>query len=136
MSNELEQFSPTPMVLMAGGRSVEITPIRVRELAAFTRAVQPLVRAVGSGGDIAALLAEHADAVIEATAVGARLERGFVEGLALDELYDLADAVLAVNLDFFMRGLLPRIGKSSSRLTAAMAGLPSMPASVPPGSAA
>lgn len=134
---DIEQLAPTARILMAGGRTVEITPIRVRELAAFTRAVQPLVRAIGSGGgDMATLLAEHADAVIEATAVGARLERGFIEGLALDELYDLADTVLAVNLDFFMRALLPRIEKSSSRLMAAMAGSQSIAGSAPPASAA
>lgn len=135
-SVDLNALNPPPVVVQAGGREIAVTPIRVRELAAFSAAVHPLVAGIAAGGDVAALLAGHADAVIDAVAVGARLDREFVLDLGLDELYDLAEAVLTVNLDFFARSLLPKLAAGSGKLTQALAGLPSMPASEPPESAA
>lgn len=131
----LEQLVPVPVVVQAGGRAVEITPIRVRELAAFTRAVQPIAAAAAGGADIASLLADHADAVIDATAIGARLERGFVLDLGLDELVELAGAVLTVNVDFFVHRLLPKVTAASEKLATQWAGSTSTPASAPPDSA-
>lgn len=132
---ELDQLSPAPVVVLAGGRGVEVTPIRVRELAAFSRAVQPVASALAAGADIASLLADHADAVIDATAIGARQERDFVLGLELDELVDLAGAVLTVNMDFFVHRLLPKVTAASEKLATQWAGSSSTPASAPPDSA-
>lgn len=134
--NELEQLNPQPVTVQAGGLEIPVTPIRVRELAAFTRAVQPIAASVAAGADIASLLADHADAVIDAAAIGARVERDFVLDLGLDDMLDLAGAVLTVNLDFFVRRLLPRMTAASENLTAQWAGSNSTPASAPPGSAA
>ncbi len=120
--NELEQLNPQPVTVQAGGLEIPVTPIRVRELAAFTRAVQPIAASVAAGADIASLLADHADAVIDAAAIGARVERDFVLDLGLDDLLDLAGAVLTVNLDFFVRTLLPKITASSEKLAAQWAG--------------
>jgi len=133
--DELDQLSPAPVMVLAGGCSLEITPIRVRELAAFSRAVQPVAAALAAGADIASLLADHADAVIDAAAIGARVERDFVLDLGLDELVDLAGAVLTVNVDFFVRRLLPKVTASSEALAKQWAGSNSMPDSAPPESA-
>lgn len=132
---ELDQLSPAPVIVLAGGRSVEITPIRVKELAAFSRAVQPIAASAAAGGDIASLLANHADAVIDATAIGARVERDFVLDLGLDELVELASAVLTVNVDFFVHRLLPVVAAASEQLAAQWAGSSSTPDSAPPDSA-
>lgn len=55
--------------------------------------------------------------------------------LELDELVDLAGAVLTVNLDFFVRRLLPKITVCSENLSAQWAGSRLMPASAPQDSA-
>ncbi|MCM2480204.1 hypothetical protein [Serpentinimonas maccroryi] len=135
MNTELETLHPSPLQVRAGGRLIAITPIRVRELAAFTRAVQPIAAALAAGADLPTLVAEQAQAVIDATAVGARLEREFVDGLRLDELLDLAVAVLEVNLDFFAQRLLPRATAGSARLAERMnslTGLASTPVCAAP----
>lgn len=134
--SELEQLSPRPVVVQAGGRAIEITPIRVRELVAFTRAVQPVAAGVAAGADITILLADHADAMIEATAIGARLDRDFVLDLGLDDLLDLAGAVLEVNMDFFVHRLLPKITASSEVMAKQWGGSSLTPATAPPDSAA
>lgn len=133
--SELEQLAPQPVTVRAGGREIAITPIRVRELAAFSKAVRPLAADMAAGGDIASLLAAHADAVIEAAAIGARVERGFVLDLGLEELFDLASAVLTVNLDFFVHRLLPKVAAASETLASQWAGSSLTPDSAPPGSA-
>lgn len=130
---ELAQMAPVPVVVQAGGRDIEITPIRVRELAAFSAAVQPLAAGMAAGMDVASLLAYHVDAVLEATAIGARVERDFVLDLDLEALYSLAEAVLTVNLDFFVQRLLPKITASSTNLATSLAGLSSTPAAAPLG---
>jgi len=135
---DLDTLCPSPLVVSAGGRTIEVTPIRVRELSPFARAVEPLVTALVRGEQVARLLAEHTGSVIHAVAVGARVDPDWVEGLGLDELLDLADAVLTVNLDFFARRLQPRLVGAAESLTGAMstAGSSSTPASAPPGSEA
>lgn len=135
VDNELEQLNPQPVTVRAGGREIAITPIRVRELAAFAKAVQPIAADAAAGADIASLLVDHADAVIEAAAIGARLEREFVLDLGLEELVDLAGAVLTVNVDFFVHRLLPKLAAASETLASQWAGSGSMPGSAPPDSA-
>lgn len=130
----LETMIPQPVVVSAGGREIAVTPIRVRELPAFMRAVEPIIGMIAAGGDMAALLAHNADAVIEATAIGARVERGFVDELELDELLGMAAAVLEVNADFFVQRLLPAFTAASERMAKKLGGLSLTPDSAPPDS--
>lgn len=133
---DLETLVPHPVEVEAGGKTIAITPIRVKELPAFMRAVESLFGAAASGADIAALLALNTDAVIEAAAIGARQPRSFIDSLDLDELIDVAAAVLEVNADFFARRVAPRLAATSKTLEALVDGLSSMPASAPPDSEA
>lgn len=139
MSNaqDLHVLCPEPRRVDAGGRTIEVTPIRVRELAAFARAVEPLAAAMAEGLDLPRLLADHTGAVIEAVAVGARVDAAWIEELGLDELIDLAEAVVEVNVDFFARSLAPRLTRVAAHVgqTLAAAGSTSTPASGPQGSA-
>ncbi len=135
--NDLDVLCPRPRRVAAGGRTVEVTPIRVRELAAFARAIEPLAAELAAGLDLPRLLAQHTGALVDAVAVGARVEAEWVEGLGLDELLDLAEAVLEVNTDFFVRRLAPRLTQAMARIgeTAAAAGSSSTRAFAPAGSA-
>jgi hypothetical protein len=134
-TQDLHVLCPEPRRVAAGGRTIEVTPIRVRELAAFARAVEPLAQALAQGPDLPRLLAEHTGAVIEAVAVGARVEAAWIEELGLDELIDLAEAVIEVNVDFFAHRLAPRLIRVAARVGETVAGSSSTPASAPPGSA-
>lgn len=119
---DLATLIPQPVTVTAGGREVAVTPIKVRELPAFAAAVEPLLQAVSSGADVSALLMRDAESLIKAVAIGARLERAFVDDLELDELLTLAAAVLEVNADFFVRRVAPALNLAVERIGARMAG--------------
>lgn len=55
--------------------------------------------------------------------------------LELDELVPLAEAVLTVNLDFFVQRLLPKVVACRERMIAQWVGSRLMPASAPQDSA-
>lgn len=95
----------------------DITPIKVRDLPAFLAAIEPVMRELAEG-DILAALTRHAEAVITATAIGAGVERAWLEEQTPDVLVDLAAQVLEVNADFFVRQALPRIQAAAERLAA------------------
>ena len=97
-----------------------ITPIRVRHLPAFLAALEPVAREL-ERGDILAALARHADRVIEATAIGAGVDRAWLEEQTPDVLVDLAAQVLEANADFFVRSVLPRINQAAETLAGVVA---------------
>jgi hypothetical protein len=94
----------------------DIQPIKVRDLPRFLKAIEPIAAELASG-DIAGALMRHADAVIEATAIGAGCERAWLEDQTPDVLAELAAKVLEVNADFFVRRVLPVIQGAAERLT-------------------
>jgi hypothetical protein len=98
-----------------------ITPVRVRDLPAFLAAIEPIARDIASG-DILGALARNADSVITATAIGAGVERAWLEEQDAETLVDLAIRVLEVNADFFVRRLVPRLTAVSERIAAITSG--------------
>lgn len=95
----------------------DIAPVTVKDLPRFLAAIEPIAREL-AGGDILAALARHADRVIEATAIGAGVERSWLEAQTPDVLVDLATKVLEVNGDFFVRAVLPKVTAAAERLAA------------------
>ncbi len=59
------------------------------------------------------------EAVIEATAIGAGVDRAWLEDQTPDVLAELAAKVLEVNTDFFGRGVRPVIQGAANRIAAA-----------------
>jgi hypothetical protein len=98
-----------------------IEPVRVRDLPRFLKAIEPIAQEL-SAGDIAGALMRHADAVIEATAIGARVERAWLEEQTADVLAELAAKVLEVNADFFVRRVLPVVTAAAERLAQTASG--------------
>ena len=78
---------------------------------------QPIARDLATG-DILAALARNADAVITATAIGAGVERAWLEDQTPDVLVDMAARVFEVNADFFARAVLPKITEAAERIAA------------------
>lgn len=92
-------------------------PVKVKDLPAFLRAIEPIMREL-SRGDVMAALATQADAVIEATAIGAGIPRAELEESTVDVLVDLASRVIEVNADFFVQRVLPAIAAAADRINA------------------
>jgi hypothetical protein len=107
-----------PCNLSIGVSMHDITPIKVRDLPRFLKAIEPIAAELESGNfSIASALMRNAGDVIEATAIGAGVERAWLEDQAPDVLAELAAKVLEVNADFFVRRLPQVIQGTADRLT-------------------
>ena len=112
---------PVPVTLVIGGERLELTPLKVGEIPAFARAVQPAVAtlsaSLSASPDWLALLAEHGEAVIDAVAIASRRPPEWVTNLALDDAVRLAEAVFEVNADFFIQRVLPSLTEAATRVS-------------------
>jgi hypothetical protein len=115
-ANPYAALPPVPATIVIGGETLDLTPIRLGELPAFARAVQPVANHLSASPDWLALVSEHGEAVIDAVAIAVRRPREWVAGLDLDEAVQLASAVFEVNADFFMRRLAPAIAQATAKL--------------------
>lgn len=106
---------------------MDVRPVKVKDLPAFLAAVEPVAREL-MAGDMLAALSRHADGVIAATAIGAGVERSWLEQQTPDVLVDLAAKVLEVNADFFAQRVLPRLTSAAETIarigSGGMSGLP------------
>ena len=124
-SETFAALPPVPVTLVIGGEPLELTPIRVGELPAFARAVQPVAVSLSASPDWLALMAEHGEAVIEAVAIATRRPVDWVAGLGLDEAVRLTEAVFEVNADFFIQRVLPSLTEAATRVSQTLgAGIP------------
>ena len=111
---------PVPASVEIAGERIELTPIKVGEVPAFARAVQPIAASLSASPDWLAILAEHGEAVISALAIATRRPVDWVAGLDLDEAVRLAEVVFGVNADFFIRRLLPSVTQAAARIGLAL----------------
>ncbi len=101
MGNDIfAALPPVPLSIEIAGERIDLTPLKVGEVPAFARAVQPIAAGLSASPDWLALLAEHGEAVIAAIAIATRRSVDWVAGLDLDEAVRLAEAVFGVNADF------------------------------------
>jgi hypothetical protein len=130
--SELDILVPAPAVVEIDGELLEITPLRVGELAAMLRAVRPFAEQLLGEPDFIRLLAEHSESVTEAVAIAARRPKEWIDQLLVDEAIRLATVVFEVNADFFVQRVVPAVKAAAARLNAAPAGAtPSTGSSVP-----
>lgn len=119
--DELNTLMPQPLIVTAGGESIEITPIRTGQLPPLLRAIGPLLKGGLDGldrdvADWITFVGLHGEAVAEAVAVAIKKPRDWVDELEPLELMTLAFAVLEVNRDFFTRQVLPALEKLNQTL--------------------
>ena len=60
---------PVPVSVEISGEHIDLTPLKVGEVPAFARAVQPIAASLSASPDWLALMAEHGEAAIAAIAV-------------------------------------------------------------------
>ena len=111
---------PVPVTLVIGGERLDLTPLKVGDVPAFARAVQPVAASLSASPDWLALLAEHGEAVIDAVAIASRRPPEWVTNLALDDAVRLAEAVFEVNADFFIQRVLPSLTEAATRVSQAL----------------
>ena len=117
MGNDMfAALPPVPLSIEIAGERIDLTPLKVGEVPAFARAVQPIAVGLSASPDWLALLAEHGEAVIATIAIATRRPVVWVAGLDLDEAVRLAEAVFGVNADFFIRRLLPSVTQAAARI--------------------
>lgn len=118
-NNELEQLQPQSVVVKVRAEAVIVTPILVKELAAFTKAVASMLQTIQEADPdnlMTILLMSHTEAIIRAIAIGIRRDMDFVNNLDIDDLVKLGNAVLEVNIDFFIQRVLPALQQGRAHL--------------------
>jgi hypothetical protein len=125
--NHFAALPPIATSIVIADETIELTPIKMGELPAFSRAVQPIAIQLSASSDWLALISEHGEALIEALALATRRPHEWVAALELDDAVKLASIVFEVNADFFIQRLLPSITEAAARIEARMPGL--MPSS-------
>ncbi len=135
--------------LSIAGQTVTIKPLVVAQLPYFLRALRPITKTlqVGKIGDstqLAWLLAEEPDAVLDALAVAlaelplnpsdkVALEvaiatrRDWLVAQQMDALLELLVSVVEVNADFFIQKVAPLMAAAQMRMTALETGSSSSP---------
>ena len=116
--SDLEVLAPTPRKVAFRGEAVEVLPLQLRQLAAFTTATRPIMArvftAVGLleegatlhvGAVLFDLLEQDAASLCAALAIASGRDEDFIGGGTLAEVADLAEVVVEVNHDFFARRL-------------------------------
>jgi hypothetical protein len=123
--DEMEVIASTRIrVVECRGESVEVKPLTIGQLPRFVKAVRPLlvvhadtIAADGFSLDMAVGMVEsHADQLVAAIAVATGRPAAWINETTLDEFTELATAVFAVNLDFFVRRLLPSLARNVTDL--------------------
>lgn len=136
--SDFAALPPLPVSIEIRGETLDLTPLRVGELPAFVRAIRPFAEQLTTAIDWLGICADHGESLLEAVALASRRPRLWVDGLALDEAIRLAEALLEVNADFFVRRVSPEIDRVARRLAArthaTVGGMPSS-ASSPPATA-
>jgi hypothetical protein len=132
------------------GQPVIVRPLVVAQLPYFLRALRPIMGAlqagkVGAPAQLAWLLADEPDAVLDALAVAlAQLplnpgdkvalevaiatRRDWLAGQQMDALLELLVSVVEVNADFFIQKMAPLMVTAQARMAGLESGLPPSPA--------
>jgi hypothetical protein len=115
----LETYIPVPREIVVGGKTLAITPLRVRQIPAFVRAVAAAAPLLMSGR-IADAVALHGEGLVTAMAVATGEAEAMIGELLPDEFLLLVSVVMEVNGDFFAQRVAPQIMAIQQKAETAM----------------
>ena len=118
----LNVFVSQAQEIRIAGKVILLRPLTVGQLPGFLHAAQPIITELQSG-DIAQALLRNPAAVIESVTIACNQDRIWIDSLYSDDLIKLGTKCLEINLDFFIRRLLPEITAAATTIEAATAGL-------------
>ena len=114
MHDELSTLTNTvgSALQLADGRTLQVTPLKVRQLGPFARAVEPFIALIPLNGtpvDLLPIVSQHAEQAQLAVCIATGLTAEEVADWELDTFARAIGVVLAVNVDFFVQRLAPMI---------------------------
>lgn len=104
----LEDFTLVCQTVPTRNGTVEVWPLKMRQIAPFARVVGDLVP-LALSGQYVVMIATHEVTVRQAVMIGTGLDAEALDELYPDEFLALVVAVIVVNSDFFIYRLLPAI---------------------------
>ena len=112
--NDLDILFPGVKV-SARGEEITVEPFKVKQWTAaikIVRDIMPTVQkhTVGDRVNMAALMLDAADPVLDLVALGVRKPRAWIDEADADEAIELAKAVFELNRDEFLKKILPLLG--------------------------
>lgn len=123
----LDALIPEPRRVALRGLSVEFLPLKMRQVPGFLRAIAPIMSLVQEERYADAVTENYA-AVREAACIAAGVDGAVIDDLYPDDFITLVGAVMEVNLDFFVRRVLPLVqGQARVAMITALAGVKHLP---------
>lgn len=122
-TSDLTKIIPEPNTVTVGGKDIPVNTMKVKQLSATIKAIQPFAHAFKAGKgnvDMSEIVMNNTDAVIDLVIIMTGESREFVLELGVDELIQLFTKVVEVNLDFFIQKVLPLLSGAMGRLTAGL----------------
>ncbi len=125
----LDIYTPQPWPVTVCGKTIDVLPLRVRQIPGFTRAVTPVLAPLVAG-DLAAVIAVGGEDLVRAVAIATEQSEDWLGELLPDEFLALVTAVVGVNTDFFVQRVLPALN-AATETTLATLGVTPLPSSSP-----
>lgn len=115
---KLDKVLPQPLETTLGGETLQVLPIKARQLPGMIRACASFYHLldIDAQVDIPALVASGGESVLEAVAIGLDKSVEWVGELDCADLVRAATTVLEVNVDFFIQAVLPELEKAKARI--------------------
>ncbi len=104
-ADDVDVLEPPTRTVRLRGREVEIRPMTVGLVPKVTRTLRDVRFGALDSGGIMQLVADHGEAVLEASAYATGIELEEVKALQLPEFVELFAAVLEVNAAFFSQAV-------------------------------
>lgn len=116
--SDLEKLIPQPVNLTVGDETLQVLPIKARQLTAMLQACSSFYHLLDVEGevDISELLFQGGESVLDAVAIGIGRTREWVDELDMADLIRVATRVIEVNADFFIQAVLPEMEKAKQRM--------------------
>lgn len=129
--DDMEKMLPAQTSVNIKGESININYIKVGKLSAVVAILQPMAKYLPTPGDtqrsnpidVMSLVMNHTDDAVKLVALLTGKTDDWVKDLDIDELVLLLTAVVEVNLDFFIRRVLPSVSKAMEQLGGSLLGV-------------
>ncbi|CAK0743387.1 conserved hypothetical protein [Gammaproteobacteria bacterium] len=111
--SDIETLIPPSETLTIGGENVVVSPLKVGQLPAFLRAVQPIISHLSEPSiDWLTMFGERGDDLLTAVAIAVKKPRTWVADLDAHDAILLAAKVIEINSNFFTRTVLPKLNEA------------------------
>lgn len=125
----LDVYVPEPRVIEAGGKTLQILPLKVRQIPAFARHITPVVGPLLSGEFLEAMAVGGED-LVQAVRVATGEPEAWLADLYPQDFLVIVAAVVEVNADFFAQRVLPALDLAVEN-TRKILGATRLPSSLP-----